>query len=204
MKCVCTRWKCHKKIYGFNYKGLILDIYLVSAYANNLTTQNQACFASYATCRKYQDAAAPAIIACEQSSTALVSKLKALTVNKDMLSQAQAALGKLLSRNLEATLLGVERQQAVYTCNSLIGIISSLKVALRNNPASLTIATLAEKVVNASSAVKCSSEEITVLVAATGDISKAKSAVDEEFIYSQNIFEGMYIFLNVFFSKSGT
>ncbi len=163
----------------------------MSAYANNLSAQNQACFSAYASCRKYQDAAAPAITACQQSPSGIASKLKALTQNKNKIDQAQAAIGQLVTKNVKGNAPNtIKQQDSIFTCKDTILFANELNEALQDNPASLKIARLAEKVVNASKVV-CSNEEIANLLAVNKGIDETEEMVDKEIINSQNVLEGM-------------
>ena len=164
-----------------------LSPYSVSVFANNLTTQNQACLTAYSTCRKYQDDASPAISACDQSPTQLTSKLKSLTDNQNAVNRAQATIGQLKTRQLA---LNMRQLPSQYTCSDVVFLTSEMADALNENPASKLVGQLADKVANASSVV-CSSAQIASLITLDNTINDAETNIAEELTNVQDSLQGL-------------
>lgn len=165
------------------------SFFSVSAYANTLTGQNQACLAAYSTCRKYQDAAAGVIATCQLSSSGLVSRLKSLNENRDLINQAQAAIAQLLARHFAGGAAISRIEDNTYTCSDLVAFTAALAQALQDNPASPKIDQLAMKVVNASR-VSCTQEEVAALVSADSDIKETEDQIDQEITIVQDSLAG--------------
>lgn len=161
-----------------------------------MTAQNQVCLATFGLCRKYQDDVGAAISTCDQSSTGLASKLKSLTENKAKVNTAQANINKLLTRNLGSK-INEKQNTPVIGCINVIDLALALSEGLKQNPASLSIAPLAEQIANASNVV-CSSEEVVLLSNSNSDLNETSSLIDQEVETTQTTLEGMLITFLIF------
>lgn len=161
----------------------------VSSYANSLTGQNQACLAAYGLCRKYQDVAASTIATCQQSGPNLVSKLKSLAQNKDLVNQVQAAITQLINKHLAGNDIIISKAGTAISCSELVDLTQDLTQALSDNPASLQIEKLAMRLVNATFS-SCTQDEVASLAAANSAISDTEDQVDLEIASTQDSLQG--------------
>jgi hypothetical protein len=161
----------------------------VSTFANNMTSQNQACLAAFGTCRKYQDDASAAISACDQSPIGLASKLKSLATNQNSVDEAQATMSSLRAR--KGALNFRQQQQTQIQCADVVDFAAEMTYALKENPASQKIAKVAKRIANASGVI-CSQDEISSLEAADAEINATETLIVEELASVQESLLGKY------------
>ena len=156
----------------------------MSSQANSQTVQNQACLTVYGTCSKYQDDVPPAISACDQNPSALNSKLKSLTQNQNLVNSVQAALAAL------ATKVYAKQSIPSYTCADVVSFTNQLLDLMENNPASTSIADVAEKIINATRSAVCTASELKALEDLNADIDSTESVFDTAIDDTQGTLEG--------------
>ena len=152
----------------------------VSAYANNLTSQNQACLTTYGTCRKYQDASGAAISTCSKSTAGLASQLKSLTTNAALVNQVQSKISSLTSRIYEpivSSKVATATAKAL-TCAQFIDLTSQLIQAMAENPASTLVAGIAAQLVNSSAS--CSASDVAALQNLDKSINETETKITDE------------------------
>jgi hypothetical protein len=171
------------------------DIFLVSTFANNLSTQKDACSNAFSNCRKTQDSAGAIISACSQSPNALTSKLKGLTSNLDLVNQSQKALGSVKSRvflskqAVVAAAIPVLSARAAL-CSDLLAATDDMLQALKENPASQKVGDFAKDVVNLTATVVCSAADLADIAGRQSDVAASTALIQKEVEEVQNDLEG--------------
>ena len=168
----------------------------MSTFANNLSTQKDACSNAFSNCRKTQDGAGAIISACSQSPNALTSKLKGLTSNLDLVNQSQKALGSVKSRVflskqavVAAAAIPVLSARAAL-CSDLLAATDDMLQALKENPASQKVGDFAKDVVNLTATVVCSAADLADIAGRQSAVAASATLIQKEVEEVQNDLEG--------------
>merc|ERR1712165_496854 len=144
--------------------------------AKAISKQLSKCQKAFSVCRKYEDDAIPAIMACAQDSTKLTAKAKTLAANNASLSAAKTKMSSLSSSNSSS---GRRVRATATSCAEILTKAAALSTKVSQKPTA-DISAEAKEIsdVPSTDAEKTSMKtQVTSMESAISSVSKALSSV---------------------------
>merc|ERR1712079_456314 len=148
--------------------------------AKAISKQLSKCQKAFSVCRKYEDDAIPAIMACAQDSTKLTAKAKTLAANNASLSAAKTKMSSLSSSNSSS---GRRVRATATSCAEILTKAAALSTKV-SQKSTADISAEAKEISDVPSTVTCTDAEktsmktqVTSMESAISSFSKALSSV---------------------------
>jgi len=177
----CKCWEAEelKKMSQFIKKCVFKDD------AEAVKKQLDKCKESFGKCRKKQDDAAPAVVACAKREKDLINAAATLKNNKDALEKAKKTLSG------KAGTSGRRRRAIPTTCAELIKQTKALNSLAVEDPNNSSIATLANNIAATPATVTCTDDEKKEINKEITSMDAAIKAVEEAFNAVQELLEDL-------------
>merc|ERR1712130_1084976 len=143
------------------------------------------CTSAFGKCRKYEDGAIPAIMACSQSTSQLTAKAATLKANNDSLTSAKTKMSSLAG---STTSSGRRIRAVATTCAEVISKATTLSSLATEFPTSSKISTMAKEISDAGT-ITCTDAEKTSMTSQVTSMESAISSVSTAYESVQTLLE---------------